>query len=203
VAQTFQSLHSKYWLRVKEKSQDLPIAKNQEDSDQREPLTLEKLSFSENKTMLESTLSPENSIEPQANTELKKHSTNHQRSKDLLLRRELEERSSTREVELMLGRRARKLTSLMKSSSPNILRKRRLPKRLLIQPQLQLLKKRRSQLQPSQPRRKNQRKPPSQPRKKNQRRLQHQLKKKNQRKLKERRRERNEYLLRSNDPTTF
>jgi len=145
--------------------------------------------------MLESTLSPENSIEPQANTELKKHSTNHQRSKDLLLRRELEERSSTREVELMLGRRARKLTSLMKSSFPNILRKRRLPKRLLIQPQLQLLKKRRSQLQPSQPRRKNQRKPPSQPRKKNQRRLQHQLKKKNQRKLKERRRERNEYLL--------
>jgi hypothetical protein len=145
--------------------------------------------------MLESTLLPETTTELQANTELKRHSTNHQRSKDLLLRRELEERSSTREVELMLGRRARKLTSHMKSFSPNILRKRRLPKRLLIQPQLQLLKKRRNQLQPSQPRRKNQRKLPSQQRKKNQRRLQHQLKKKNQRKLKERRRERNEYLL--------
>jgi len=145
--------------------------------------------------MLESTLLPETTTEKIANTELKRLSTNLQRSKDSLLKRELEERSSTREVELMLGRRARKLTSLMKNSSPNILRKRRLPKRLLIQPQLQLLKKRRSQLQPSQPRRKNQRKLPSQPRKKNQNRLQHQLKKKNQRKLKERRRERNEYLL--------
>ena len=197
MAQTFQLLPSKYWSRVKEKSQDLPIKKDQEDSDQREPLTLEELSFLENKTMLESTLLPETTIELPANTELKRLSTNHQRSKDSLLRRELEERSSTRDLELMLGRRARKLTSLMKSSSPNILRKRRLPKRLLIQPQLQLLKKRRSQLQPSQPpRRKTQRKLPSQPpRKKNQRRLQHQLKKKNQRKLKERRRERNEYLL--------
>jgi len=132
--------------------------------------------------MLESTLLPETTTEKRASTEQKKHSTNHQRSKDLLLRRESEERFLTRDQELMLGRNLRKLTLLMKSSSLNISKKRRQPRKPLIQLQPQLLKKRRSQhqprLQPSQLRKR--RKPqlrllqlrlPLQPRRKNQRRL--------------------------------
>ena len=163
------------------------MLKDQEDSDQREHLTLDPLSFSERLMMLESTLSLETIIEKPASTEKKKHSTNHQRSKDLLLRRELEERFSTRDLELMLGRRTRKLTLLMKSFSPNILRKRKLLRRLPTQLQLQnqRLKKRRSQLQlrpkrKLQPRRK--RKP--QPREKLRKKLLHQRKRR--RKLKRR-----------------
>merc|ERR1711998_76452 len=112
--------------------------------------------------------------EKRASTEQKKHSTNHQRSKDLLLRRESEERFLTRDQELMLGRNLRKLTLLMKSSSLNISKKRRQPRKPLIQLQPQLLKKRRSQhqprLQPSQLRL-LQLRLPLQPRRKNQRRL--------------------------------
>jgi len=41
VDQIFQLSHSRFSLREKEKLMDLPIVKDQEDSDQREPVTSE------------------------------------------------------------------------------------------------------------------------------------------------------------------
>jgi len=55
-----------------------------------------------------------------------KLSTNHQRFKDLLPKRELEERLSTRETRLRNGRHLRKRPLPMRRFSPSILRKRRL-----------------------------------------------------------------------------
>jgi len=53
---TSLSLHSEFSRREMVKLKDSPMPKDQEDSDQRELLTLEKLSFSERPTMSENTL---------------------------------------------------------------------------------------------------------------------------------------------------
>merc|ERR1712127_571112 len=66
--------------------------------------------------------------------------------KDLSPRRELEERSSTEETELTPGMPTKRLTSLTRNSSPNILRRRKLPRK----PPSQLQKL--PQLKPLQPR---------------------------------------------------
>merc|ERR1712159_395602 len=119
--------------------------KDQEDSDQRELPTSDLLSCLERTMMSESTLLEERSLE-ETRLSIKPHL-----SKDLLLTRELEERSSTRDQELMPGRKTRKPTSLTKSSSLSTLRKRRPPRKLLSQ--LQLLRKNQK------PKRRNQRRP--------------------------------------------
>merc|ERR1711935_941745 len=65
--------------------------------------------------------------------------------KDLSPRRELEERFSTEETELTPGKPTKRLTSLTRNSSPNILRRRKLPRK----PPSQLQKL--PQLKPLQP----------------------------------------------------
>merc|ERR1712205_266546 len=58
-------------------------------------------------------------------------------SKDSSPKRESEERSSPREAELTPGNPPKKLTSPTRSSSPNILRRRKLPRKPLNQLQSQ------------------------------------------------------------------
>merc|ERR1740133_794490 len=74
--------------------------------------------------------------------------------KDLSPRRELEERSSTEETELTPGKPTKRLTSLTRNSSPNILRRRKLPRKPPSQlqklPQLKPLQPRLLQLRPHQ-----------------------------------------------------
>lgn len=111
---------------------DLLMLRDQEDSGQKEPVTSDKHSLWENKTMLESMLSEEN---------LKKEirlSTKPQRSKDLLLKRESEERFLLKHWKNQPGNQARKLIKLMKNFFPNIWKKRKLKKHLL-KPQLHQL----------------------------------------------------------------
>ncbi len=63
-------------------------------------------------------------------------------------KRELEERSSTRTPESTPGKPTRKLTSLTRNSSPNISRRRKLPRKPLSQLQSQKLPQLKSQSRP-------------------------------------------------------
>merc|ERR1712070_599080 len=94
---------------------DLLMPKDQEDLDQRELLTLE-----------------ENKIPKMERLSIKLHIF-----KDLLPKKELEERFLTEETELTPGKPTKRLMSLMRSSSLNILKKRKLPRKLLSQLQNQ------------------------------------------------------------------
>merc|ERR1740117_1355322 len=102
------------------KSLDLPIPIDQEDSDQREPRTSERLSFSERERMI----LPSTSLEEKSRREIRL-STKPQRSKDSSPRRRSEERPSSRETSRTDGTNPRMLIKLMRSSSPSTLRKRR------------------------------------------------------------------------------
>lgn len=94
---------------------------SQEDSDPREPHTSERFSPSERRTMLESTLSEEKSRRET------RPSTNHQRSKDSSLKRDLEERASPRETSSTDSRRPRKTKPSTTRFSLSTSRRRRLP----------------------------------------------------------------------------
>merc|ERR1719498_917793 len=104
-----------------------------EDSVQREPTTLDKLSLSERRMMLPSTLSQE--LSP----EVTRLSTSPQRSKDSSPKRESEERLSTRTPRRKDGNKVRSNKLLTKSSSPSTSRKRRLPRRPKVKPLQRLL----------------------------------------------------------------
>jgi len=151
---TFPSLHLEFSRREMVKLKVSLTPRDQEDLDQREPLTLEKLSFLERPTMSENTL-----LEDRLERRMEKLSTKPPTSKDSSPRRELEERLSTRETELMPGNQTKKLTSLTRSSSLNILRKRKLPRKPLSQLQLPQLPQLKLQQPPRKPRK------PLQPRK--------------------------------------
>ena len=151
---TFLSLPSESSSKEMEKLKDSPMPKDQEDSDQRELLTLEKLSSSERPMMSESTLL-EDQEKPERVTV--KFSTKPPTSKDSSPKRELEERSSTREPESTLGKPTRRLTSPTRNSSPNISRRRKLPRKPPSQlqrlklPQLKLPQSKLLQSKPLQP----------------------------------------------------
>lgn len=147
---TFLSLPSEFSSKEKVKLKDLPMPRDQEDLDQREPLTLEKLLSLERPMMSESTLS-----EDKLERRMERLSTKPQMFKDSSPRRELEERFSTEETELTPGKPTKRLTSLMRNSSLNILRKRKPPRKPLSQlqqlPQLKPLQLKPLQLKLLQP----------------------------------------------------
>merc|ERR1712166_1523486 len=103
---------------------DSPTPKDQEDLDQRELPILEKLSSLERPMMSESTL-----LEDRLERKMERLSIKLPISKDSSPKRELEERSSTRDLELTPGNKTKRLTSNTRNSSPNILRTRKLPRK--------------------------------------------------------------------------
>ena len=159
---TSQSSHSESSKKEMEKLKDLPTPKDQEDLDQRELLTLEKLSFLEKPMMSESTL-----LEDRSEKRMVRLSTKPPISKDSSPKRELEERSSTREPELTHGKPTKRLTSLTRNSSQNISRRRKLPRKppSQLQSQQKLPQLKPLQLKPLQPK-PLQPKLPQQPRRK-------------------------------------
>lgn len=133
-AQTSQSLHSEFSRRDQVKSPDSPMPRDQEDSDQREPLTSEPLSLLERRITSASTLSEE------LLRETTRLDTSPHQSRDWSPTRDSEESLWWRETRKTKLRPPRRLTPDTRSFSPNSSRKRRLlPRRpLILQPQHQL-----------------------------------------------------------------
>ena len=119
--------------RVQERSKVLPMLRDQEDSDQREPTESEPPSPSESRMTQGNVLSEDPLPRPLMlkRKPKRKLSISHPRFRDSSLTRGLEERCSIRDLRKTDGKPPEMLTSPTRSSSPNSLRRRRLPTRTL------------------------------------------------------------------------